>query len=54
MIGKGGQKLKEVGTTARRELESFFNRRIFLDLHVKVKKRWRDDEETLRSLGLGG
>ena len=52
VIGKGGQKLKEVGTTARRELESFFNRRIFLDLHVKVKKHWRDDEDTLRTLGL--
>jgi GTP-binding protein Era len=53
VIGKGGQKLKEVGTTARQELESFFNRKIFLELHVKVKKRWRDDEETLRLLGVG-
>ena len=53
VIGKGGQKLKEVGTTARQELESFFNRKIFLELHVKVKKRWRDDEETLRILGVG-
>jgi GTP-binding protein Era len=53
VIGKRGDKLKEIGTAARKELESFFNRKIFLELHVKVKKRWRDDEETLRTLGLG-
>jgi GTP-binding protein Era len=53
IIGKGGQKLKQVGTEARKELEAFFERKIFLELHVKVKKRWRDDDETLRSLGLG-
>lgn len=53
VIGKGGQRLKGIGTEARKELEAFFDRKIFLDLHVKVKKHWRDDEETLRSLGLG-
>src|SRR6266571_2467800 len=53
IIGKGGRQLKEIGTEARKELELFFGRKIFLELHVKVKKRWRDDEETLRSLGLG-
>ena len=53
VIGKGGGKLKEVGTLARKEMESFFDRKIFLELHVKVKKNWRDDPETLRSLGLG-
>jgi GTP-binding protein Era len=54
VIGKGGQRLKEIGTEARKELESFFDRKIFLELHVKVKKNWRDDDETLRTLGLGG
>jgi len=53
VIGKGGQKLKDIGTEARKELEAFFDRKIFLELHVKVKKKWRDDEETLRTLGLG-
>ena len=53
VIGKGGLKLKEIGTEARKELEAFFGRKIFLELHVKVKKNWRDDEETLRTLGLG-
>src|SRR6185436_10150441 len=50
VIGKGGQKLKEVGVEARQDLESFFGRKIFLELHVKVKKNWRDNDETLRSL----
>jgi len=53
VIGKAGQKLKQVGTEARKDLEAFFARKVFLELHVKVKKNWRDDEETLRSLGLG-
>jgi len=53
VIGKAGQKLKQIGIDARKELESFCGRKVFLELHVKVKKRWRDDEETLRSLGLG-
>ena len=53
IIGKAGQKLKQIGTDARKELETFFGRKIFLELHVKVRKHWRDDEEMLRSLGLG-
>jgi GTP-binding protein Era len=53
VIGKGGQKLKEIGTEARKELESFFGRKVFLELHVKVKKGWRDDEAMLKNLGLG-
>ena len=53
VIGKAGQKLKQIGTEARLELEAFFGRKIFLELHVKVRKHWRDDEGMLRSLGLG-
>jgi len=53
VIGKAGQKLKQIGTEARLELEAFFARKVFLELHVKVKKHWRDDEGMLRSLGLG-
>jgi GTP-binding protein Era len=52
IIGKGGQLLKQVGTEARLELEKFFDQKIFLELHVKVKKNWRDDEATLRTMGL--
>lgn len=53
VIGKAGQKLKEIGTEARKELESFLGVKVFLELHVKVKKGWRDDEDMLRTLGLG-
>src|SRR5215467_4000234 len=53
VIGKGGSKLKQIGTEARKELESFFETKIFLELHVKVKKNWRDDEDMLKTLGLG-
>jgi len=52
VIGKGGEKLKEIGTAARQDLETFFGRKVFLELHVKVKKGWRDDADTLRTLGL--
>lgn len=51
IIGKGGSLLKQVGSEARRELEAFFERKIYLELHVKVKKDWRDDEDTLRHIG---
>jgi len=53
VIGKGGQKLKEIGTEARKELETFLGRKVFLELQVRVKKGWRDDEQVLRTLGLG-
>jgi GTPase len=53
VIGKGGEKLREIGTAARKDLEALLDRKIFLELHVKVKKKWRDDVDTLRSLGLG-
>jgi len=52
VIGKAGARLKEIGIGARKDLEAFFGKKIFLELHVKVKKNWRDDEETLRTLGL--
>src|SRR5438093_8233558 len=53
VIGKAGQKLKQIGKEARKELESFLGRKVLLDLHVTVKKHWRDDEDTLRNLGFG-
>ena len=52
VIGKGGQLLKQVGTEARLELEQFLGRKVFIRLWVKVRKNWRDDEGTLRDLGL--
>jgi GTP-binding protein Era len=51
MIGKGGQMLKKIGTTARQELERFIGGKVFLDLWVKVKPKWRDQDARLRELG---
>ena len=53
VIGKGGSRLKEVGAEARRELEKLFGSKVFLQLWVKVKEGWADDERALRSLGYG-
>ena len=52
VIGKGGLLLKEVGIAARQDIETFLNTRVHLELHVKVRKKWRDDEQILGSLGL--
>jgi GTP-binding protein Era len=52
LVGRAGARIKAIGTAARKELEAFFDARVFLDLHVKVKESWRDDERMLDSLGL--
>ena len=52
VVGRGGSMIKEIGTEARKELERFFGSRVYLDLHVKVKSEWRDDERVLDDLGL--
>lgn len=51
LIGKKGGMLKEIGKLAREEMEAIFGSRVYLELWVKVKKDWRDDEQILRSLG---
>ena len=53
VIGKGGRVLKEVGAEARRELEKLFDGKVHLELWVKVKEGWADDDRALRSLGYG-
>lgn len=52
LVGKAGSRIKAIGTAARRELEQFFDARVFLDLHVKVREGWREDDRMLDSLGL--
>jgi GTP-binding protein Era len=47
VIGRAGSMIKQIGTAARAELERYLKSRIFLDLHVKVKSEWRDDERLL-------
>jgi GTP-binding protein Era len=52
MIGKGGAMVREIGTRARPEIEQLLGRQIFLELRVKVKPHWRQDEALLERLGL--
>lgn len=51
VIGKAGQGLKEVGRQAREQMERTFGSKVFLELWVKVREGWSDDERALRSLG---
>lgn len=52
VVGQGGAMVKAIGTAARRELERFFDARVFLDLRVKVRSDWREDERMLDQIGL--
>ena len=51
VIGKHGERLKEVGTEARVEMEKLFGMKVFLQLWVKVRQAWREDEQVLTALG---
>lgn len=53
VIGKGGKALKTIGEQARKDMENLFDTKVFLELWVKVKQGWADDERALRSLGFG-
>jgi GTP-binding protein Era len=50
LIGSGGSSLKKIGTAARKELESIFATKIFLELYVKVLKNWRENPQIVRQL----
>jgi len=52
VVGKGGALMKEVGRAVRLELEARWERKVFLQLWVKVRERWTDDQQHLRALGL--
>ncbi len=51
LIGKGGAMLKKVGTQARKDIETFFGKRVFLELFVKVEPNWRNRENKLKAFG---
>ncbi|MCD6077768.1 MAG: era [Ramlibacter sp.] len=51
VIGEGGEKLKRIGTEARTELERLFDAKVFLQMFVKVRSGWADDEARVRSFG---
>ena len=51
LIGKGGLALKRVGTQARKDMESFFEKKVFLQIFVKVNPDWREDNKKLKQFG---
>lgn len=51
IIGRGGAMLKKVGTQARKDIEAFFGKRVFLEIFVKVEPNWRNRENKLRQFG---
>jgi GTP-binding protein Era len=52
LVGKGGSMVKRIGTLARPEIEQLLARHVFLELHVKVRPKWRRDEAMLERLGI--
>jgi GTP-binding protein Era len=51
IIGKGGEAIKKLGIASRLEIEQFFGKHTFLDLNVKIKENWRNDERMLKHFG---
>lgn len=51
LIGKGGQKIKHVGIEARKDIEKFFGKKVYLEIFVKVEKDWRNRENKLKAFG---
>jgi len=51
IIGKGGSLIKKLGTEARKSIEKWLESKVFLELHVKIKENWRDNEEWLKKFG---
>lgn len=52
LVGRQGAMIRSIGTAARHELERFFDTKVFLDLHVKVREDWRDNDRLLDQIGL--
>ena len=51
VIGKGGERLRDIGSRAREQMERLFDRKVFLETWVRVREGWSDDEAALRTLG---
>ncbi|MEO0775600.1 MAG: KH domain-containing protein, partial [Bacteroidota bacterium] len=54
IIGRQGAAIKKLGTDARKSIETFLESKVFLELHVKIRENWRDDERSLRRFGYEG
>jgi GTP-binding protein Era len=53
VVGRAGEMIKKIGSAAREELERFFETKVYLDLHVRVKSEWREDDRVLSQIGIG-
>jgi GTP-binding protein Era len=53
LIGKNGEAIKQLGSAARKDLEVFLEKKVFLELYVKVKEGWRDNDQLLKGFGYG-
>ncbi|MFP8487605.1 GTPase Era [Gracilimonas sp. Q87] len=53
LIGKGGSAIKDLGIEARKSIEEFIGKQVYLELHVKVREKWREKEGWVRNLGYG-
>ncbi|HUR12119.1 MAG TPA: GTPase Era [Flavitalea sp.] len=51
LLGEGGKMIKQLGTDARKDIEAFLGRKVFLELYVKVRPKWRDNEMMLKEYG---
>ena len=51
LIGKGGAAIKRLGASARKDMEDWLESKVFLEMHVKVKNNWRDDDRMLKHFG---
>ena len=51
IIGKNGSMIKEIGIRARRDIEAYFDKKVYLELFVKVIPKWRDKEKFLNMIG---
>jgi len=51
ILGHQGKAIKKLGTEARKDIEAFLEKHIFLELNVKVRKNWRDDSKELKRFG---
>ena len=51
LIGRGGSSIKKLGIESRKDIEKFLEKRVHLELYVKIKEKWRDDDRLLKSFG---
>ncbi len=54
LLGRNGSAMKKLATAARQDIETFLERKVFLEIHIKVRDNWRDDERVLKHFGYTG